>query len=287
MIKKPVYDIFTDVQQMMMKYVVLYGVNLSNICIKHDGMALLSVVVNYQGEKKIEEVADLMYGEGPDEEDVMFLYPKDIEYLIPLIEAVHDAHPEFKLEVLSDTEEEAQDNKKENNIMEFGSKFEKPEFESIPVEDETTGTGDLMNYRYLKITTAPVTKKTRKLYLDAVDVLYQNFKTRIDAQQVSMNSRLAPKIAGYEKKDVDEVKRLADNIHETNIKNLNKVREDKEKEIEEGYQRYLERYSGEEEENEKDNSNANTDGGLFGQLTSTASNVSPGDMPDAGSMLKL
>lgn len=237
MIKNSIKILLGESHDRMMGYVGMQGFYYSQLCVKHEAASLLPLEVQYLGtEYKFEEVARVMYGEGEENDDKMYIYPNSNEYLQPLMESIYMVHPEFKMEILSDDDEDSEETggkDGESAIPAFGSEGNSDKGEE---NDEAV---DSDKYYYLLLTMPPVTKEQRKVYMDSVDAVYKYVMGKIDAENVRLEANMKIKTAGYTKEDADECKAAAKKIYEKDKGFADQLKEEKEKEIEDAYQRYL------------------------------------------------
>lgn len=183
-------------------YVTLLIYRYANLCIKAQPMALLSaqIVDEEMGEMKIEQVAAVMI---PDEYHLKLL-PYDPRFNFPLCKAFAKEHPEF------------------------GQELVKPE---NPASEEE---------RYLILTMPEVNKDRHDALIDAVNVLYDGCKAKMDKTGADYRLKLETKIATLSTDDErDEAKGALDNSIKTHQGIIDTVKADKLKEIEDAYQRYL------------------------------------------------
>lgn len=183
-------------------YVTLLVYRYANLCIKSQPMSLLSAIVmdEEMGEMKIEEVAALSV---PDEYHLK-LIPFDPRFNFPLCKAIATEHPEFKQELV------------------------KPE--NADDEDE----------RYLILTMPEVNKDRHDVLIDSVNVLYDGCKAQIDKTSAAYRLKLEKKILTLPS---DDERNKAKDALEKSINNhqgiIDKVKDDKVKEIDDAYQHYL------------------------------------------------
>lgn len=87
-----------ELQEKLNAYLALLNYRYSNLCVKAELGALMPVTVAAEKEYNIEDVAKVAT---PDEYHFE-IYPNHQDYQKPIIEAVFDVHPEFKMEVEND-----------------------------------------------------------------------------------------------------------------------------------------------------------------------------------------
>lgn len=182
-------------------YVTLLVYRYANLCVKAQPLSLLSaqIIDEEMGEMKLEQVAGVMLLD----EYHLKLVPFDPRFNFPLCKAIKLEHPEFK-----------QDLVKPENVE----------------EDE----------RILILTMPEVNKDRRDVLIDSVNVLFDGCKAKMDKTSAEYRLKLEKKIVTL---PTDDERNEAKDALDSSIKNhqgiVDKVKEDKVKEIEEAYQRYL------------------------------------------------
>ena len=182
-------------------YVTLLVYRYANLCVKAQPLSLLSaqIIDEEMGEMKLEQVAGVMLLD----EYHLKLVPFDPRFNFPLCKAIKLEHPEFKQDLV----------KPENGE-----------------EDE----------RILILTMPEVNKDRRDVLIDSVNVLFDGCKAKMDKTSAEYRLKLEKKIVTL---PTDDERNEAKDALDSSIKNhqgiVDKVKEDKVKEIEEAYQRYL------------------------------------------------
>ena len=182
-------------------YVTLLVYRYANLCVKAQPLSLLSaqIIDDEMGEMKLEQVAGVMLLD----EYHLKLVPFDPRFNFPLCKAIKLEHPEFKQDLV----------KPENGE-----------------EDE----------RILILTMPEVNKDRRDVLIDSVNVLFDGCKAKMDKTSAEYRLKLEKKIVTL---PTDDERNEAKDALDSSIKNhqgiVDKVKEDKVKEIEEAYQRYL------------------------------------------------
>jgi ribosome recycling factor len=191
-----------------------------NLCTKSEPMALLSMTVKVRGgEFELEKVARASI---PDD-DHFCLQPYRESDIQPIIRAVMEEHPEFTPKPkLADKEE----------------------FVDL---DETNILEDDPRIRVVLCTIPPVDKDRRDLLMNLVDGFYDNCKKQMEEEKMRTSSSLVKKYSKLlTEKEMDEAKQEMDKSYECFAESRDKLKDSKVDEIEEAYQRYLERQSEEE-----------------------------------------
>lgn len=244
MVKKNVMAALAESQQRYMGHLAMEAYQYANVCVKHDPSALLPVVVNVNGmDNRIEDVAKITLGDddNPDDQYRLYVYPLEIDYLLPIIEGVRKVHPEFEIDVRvykSDDEEEEESTPQEVEEVKFGDK----DFDKTTEKKEEKYVDDAPKYRYIVYTMPPVTKKLKDLYTDVVKQLSKITKGKFDVEKTKLSAKVAPMLVGYTKADEEKAKAMIDNNHSQYLEREKTLTDDKLKEIEEGYQFYCKRH---------------------------------------------
>jgi ribosome recycling factor len=207
MSNKSINELFDETKQKMNGHTMLYYFHLSNLCITADPMALLSSTVKIDGQDlNLEDVANVAI---PNDKQFAIM-PKDAEYLLPITKAIKMEHPEFELE-------------------------EKTE------KDEITGEDNVVIYY-----TMPEMKQERH------DVCMEYIKSQFDVTNAKLeaifsqgSAKVAFKMNGASEENLQLAKDKMQEIYDWHTNTLKKLREDKEKEVEDAFQAYL---AGEQEE---------------------------------------
>ena len=207
MSNKSINELFDETKQKMNGHTMLYYFHLSNLCITADPMALLSSTVKIDGQDlNLEDVANVAI---PNDKQFAIM-PKDAEYLLPITKAIKLEHPEFELE-------------------------EKTE------KDEITGEDNVVIYY-----TMPEMKQERH------DVCMEYIKAQFDVTNAKLeaifsqgSAKVALKMNGASEENLQLAKDKLQEIYDWHTNTLKKLREDKEKEVEDAFQAYL---AGEQEE---------------------------------------
>ena len=182
-------------------YTGLLTFRLANLCVKSDPASLLVVSVDVFGKKNnIEDVSKV----GVLSDEKMDVYPFH-EDLLPMIgKAIAEVHPEFK-----------------QSFETFHSKSKDKDI------------------RYLQLTMPEVDKDRRDLLMDGVDLNFNDCKAKCEAAKQKYFFELTDKMQGSSEEDTNEAKERFDKISEDNMKMAQAAVDNKKKEIDEAYQRYL------------------------------------------------
>jgi ribosome recycling factor len=207
MSNKSINELFDETKQKMNGHTMLYYFHLSNLCITADPMALLSSTVKIDGQDlNLEDVANVAI---PNDKQFAIM-PKDAEYLLPITKAIKLEHPEFELE-------------------------EKTE------KDEITGEDNVVIYY-----TMPEMKQERhNVCMEYIKAQFDVTNAKLEAIFSQGSAKVAFKMNGASEENLQLAKDKMQEIYDWHTNTLKKLREDKEKEVEDAFQAYL---AGEQEE---------------------------------------
>ncbi len=188
-------------------YNMLFNYRMTNMCVKAEPIAMLPVTVNVANTMyNIEEVATAIR---PD--DFTFdVYPNNQNNLQDIIDGVFEMHPEFKMEIKTDKDEN------DNDV------------------------------RHIIYTMPEVDKDRRDLLTETVKAFHKECKADFDATYAKLQLRLVEPYSSMSPEEVDEANREFKNILDSLSEESDKMLEAKLSEIEEGYQRYLEAHAEDE-----------------------------------------
>ena len=204
---KTINELFDETKQKMNGHAMLFYFHLSNLCITADPMALLSATIKIEGkELNLEDVATVSI---PNDKQFVVL-PKDKEYLAPIIKAIKLEHPEFEIE-------------------------EKTE------KDEITGEDNVVIYY-----TMPAMKKERHdVCMEYIKAQFDVTNTKLEAIFSQGSAKVALKMANASEENMQLAKDKLQEIYDWHMGTVKKLKEDKEKEVEDAYQAFQ---TGEQEE---------------------------------------
>ncbi len=206
-----------ELESKLSGYVGLLQFRYSNLCVEADPASLLPVTIEYDGDSfDIEQVADVSIPR----EDQLLVYPKDQVLLFAIGKSIAEYHPEFKQEIVEDKDEEENDSSTTN--------------EEEEVEEE----------KNILLTMPEVNKDRRDVLMDGVKILYEQLKPTLDTNIQLYTQRVVKDLAGASASEIDEAKESIEDIKKQHFDLAKSYRETKEKQIEEAYQRYLEKKTG-------------------------------------------
>ncbi len=190
-------------------YVMMFNYRMSNMCIKADIVSLLPITI-YLADSALdfEDVANVTK---PDE-FTFDVVPKNQNNLQNIIEGIFDMHPEFKMELRNEMD---------------------------PLTDK-----DVTHIMY---TMPEVDKDRRKLMIDAVKLFHTECKASIDLEYTQLQARQVEPYLSMKPEEVEEANNKFKETKDKYLKKAEEMLDAKLAEIEEGYQRYLEKCDEEEE----------------------------------------
>lgn len=217
---------------------MLLKFRLVNLCVKSEPAALLAVSVPGDGaeELELEKVANV----GVLDDDSMLIAPFADDDMKKIRLAVKKVHPEFKQHIETIDLDAALEEAGVNPDEETG-KAEMPDIPETPVPSVVANDSERNILHVLVLTVPQVDDDRRKVLLDAV-------KVQIDACNVSMDitiskakEEVAKYVVGLQETEVEEANsklKEATKLYKDEVK---QAEENKNKEIEEAYQRYLQK----------------------------------------------
>lgn len=205
---KTINELFDETKQKMNGHAMLYYFHLSNLCITADPMALLSATIKIEEQDlNLEDVAIVSI---PNDKQFAII-PKDAEYLLPITKAIKLEHPEFEME-------------------------EKTE------KDEITGEDNIVIY----YTMPKMNKERHNVCMDYIKTQFDITNTKLEAIFSQGSTKIALKMANASEENMQLAKDKLQEIYDWHTNTIKKLREDKEKEVEDAYKAFL---TSEQEEN--------------------------------------
>mgnify|MGYP002619941544 CR=1 FL=1 len=204
--RKSIERIIDEMKSKLNGYVVLMFYHFTNYCVKAEPMALLSLTIeDEEGEEKdFEEVA---YASQPN--DYQFeIIPQEPGLLFNICKSILEAHPDFTQEVITASEENRidDDNKEEQHV----------------------------------ICTMPVVNDDRHdLLMDGVKLQYDACKLKLETTYDAYKVKLTSMMLGDKPEDVEEAEGELENMYNEYVKMADEYKANKEKEIEDAYQKWL------------------------------------------------
>lgn len=189
----------------------VFGYQLQNLCVKAEPVALLTIEVNVEGEnQKLEDCTTIAKND-----EYSFMIVPHYEDDIPALEqGILKAHPEFKLK------------KKTMTVDSMDLKGNPKEVE-VP---------------YILATMPDVTDERYDILNESVKLLYDNCKAKMEAAILKSDTKLAGLLVSEGKDTVDEVTDAIDMIKKEWNDKRDQTRDEKLKEIEDAYQKWLAKF---------------------------------------------
>lgn len=195
-------------------YASLLSYRLMNICVKAEPASLLSFMVEYEDEKyKFEEVAHVTIPR----EDQFRIYPMDKAYILPICKGLKTSHPEFKTDI-QDPED--------------------------PNDKDATKT--------ILCTMPEVNKDRHDTMKDAVNLLATECEDEMKISHEKYKVELEKRLVGETDENRDEAKNELQEAFEAMSENCAKTREEKDKEIDDAYQRYLQAQTAQQQQQQEE-----------------------------------
>lgn len=217
--RKSIETLIGEMKTKMSGYVVLLQYWYMNLCVKAEPASLLSVsVIDEEGEESnIEHVVSVSLAN-----DYQFeLYPHDQKMTYAISRAIKEAHPEFKIDIRTEDDGNASE------------------------EDDD-------QEKVIVCTMPEVNKDRHDTLMDGVGTLYDQCKAKLDANHAIYKARLTTKLVGSSEEDSKEAEDKLEEVYSKHDEIAQQYKENKEKEIEEAYQRYLDEQTAKQnEEDEK------------------------------------
>ncbi len=196
-----------EAQQKMDAYAVYMNYQFMHFSVKAEPAALLSVDVQIDGNSvNLEDVADVSLPA----DNQFALIPKDNVFLFPISKAIARSHPEYKQE-RRDLDENAAQSEEES--------------------DEVN--------KYILCTMPEVNKDRRDAGMDYVKTLHEEASARMDSTNSAYTAKIAAKLVGANQEELDEANGQLKELYDQHKSMLDSYRSEKEKQIEEAYQKYL------------------------------------------------
>ena len=204
--KRSISNQSDQLQEKLKGYVAMMNFRYINLCIKADPVSLIPVKVNVEGtEKNLEQVAMTAK-----KDDYRFwIVPKYDEDKDSICKGIAKVHPEFK---------QKEDTLKIEGISEDGEAYD---------------------VHYIELTMPDVDDNRYNALKDAVDVVYQECKTLMEAAVSKAKAEIAFLSVGEPKEDIDGINKAVDNLNEKCEEQRDKLRDKKLQDIEDAYKKWL------------------------------------------------
>jgi len=213
--RRAVEILLNEMTSKMSGYAVMMQYRFMNLCVKAEPASLLSLTIrNSEGDNlNIEDAAGVILNN----EYQFEVMPHSDDLLFPISKAIVVSHPEFKQEIIT-----ADDDKK------------------LFIKDGEE--------RHIVVTMPEVNKDRHDVLMDAVKALYDECTGQIDKVRATYLVKLGDRMEGQPAADYDEAKEALEKSYDQHKDIIKTYRENKEKEIEDAYQKWL---SGKEEKEQQ------------------------------------
>lgn len=207
--KKTVLSLLSDLQGRLLGYFSVMSYGYCQLCVKADPSSLLGFEHEHDGEiSKIENLAEIGVHDEPEHADKLEVYPRDPRNLPVLMQGIMEIHPEFR--------------------------------QSLEKYKDADANDDSLESKYLRLTMPEVNDERRDLLLTAVDALDTECKLKYDAMKAKYLAKIT-KLLLDTPQELDEAKAHIDQLLDEANAMRQQMTDDKKKEVEEAYGRYLAR----------------------------------------------
>lgn len=209
--KRSIANEFEELNDTLSNLCGVFGYQLKNLCVKAEPVSLLTIEVTIDGEnQKLEDCTTVAQND-----DYSFSIVPHYEDDMPALEqGIFKAHPEFKQEKMSMT-------------------VDSKDWKGNPKEVELP---------YIQVTMPDVTDERYNILNEGVKLLYENCKAKMEAAILKSDAKLAGLLVGESKDTVDEVTDAIDMIKKEWNDKREQTRDEKLKEIEDAYQKWLAKF---------------------------------------------
>ena len=202
--KNSVAVLLDEAKKKMSGYAALLNYRLMNLCVKASPEALLPISVSSGGEGlPLEKVAWAQIG---DRSDQFEIFPMSSALLYPIVKAIQEVHPEFKIELKKADEEDD--------------------------EEEAD--------RYILATMPVVDDARHEVLKNGVAALCEACDLKMQLTFGIYTSRIVTKLDGADPEELDEAKDALQQPKDQHDDLCKQFKANKEDEIEEAYKRYQE-----------------------------------------------
>ena len=209
--KRAIINEFERLGDTLSNYNAIFAYRLMNLCVKAEEVSLLPIEVLIEGEvQNLEKCTTI-----GKKDDYSFMIVPHYEDDIPALEqGIFKAHPEFKLKKMTMT-------------------VDSIDLKGNPKEVEVP---------YILATMPDVTDERYDILNEGVKLLYENCKAKMEAAILKSDTKLAGLLVSEGKDTVDEVTDAIDMIKKEWNDKRDQTRDEKLKEIEDAYQKWLAKF---------------------------------------------
>ena len=225
--KRSIQTPISEMEGKLNGYAVLLNYHYMNLCVKAEPASFLPIIVKneYGEDVNFEEVANAMFID----KFTFEIVPNNQKLLYNICKSLKMAHPEFKQEIIKADEE--------NMISDD------------PNEEEM----------HIICRMPEVNDDRRDVLMDGVKVLYDQCKAEVDKIKASYTAQIAEKCIGLPAEEAEEAKNALEDRFNQYMQYINDYRTNKEKEIEEAYQRWLNERSEQSRQRQEDDATHGND----------------------------
>lgn len=213
--RSAVYNLLREAQQKMSGYAVYMNYQFIHFSVVAEPAALLAVEVEIDNTPlNLEDVADVAVPE-----DTQFaLIPKDQSYLFPICKAVGKVHPDYKIEQKPLNEENE---------------------DSDGASSHSEGQDSDEEKKYVLCTMPAVNKDRRDAGMDYVKTVYEETMSQLDTVNAAYTAKISKLLINAKPEELDEAKDELKKLHDNHVDICKNYRDEKETQLEEAYQKYL------------------------------------------------
>ncbi len=198
----------SDMQSRLTGFLSMMSYGYCQLCVKADPSSLLGFEEDINGiTATIEQLAHIATHEEPENEDKLEVYPLQASNLPYIMKGIKNIHPEFK--------------------------------QSLETYSNADKDDDSLESKYLRLTMPEVNDDRRDILNTAIDALDTECKLKFDGIKVKYMAKITKELINDDPKNLDEAKEEVDALAEQFSQMRQQLTDDKKKEVEEAYQRWL------------------------------------------------
>lgn len=204
-----IVNTLNELNTRIMGHVAVMSYGYCQLCVKADASSILGFEQTFNSlPKKIEDLADVYVHTEEGDDDKLDLFPKRGEYLPLLAKGIMEIHPEFKQEALT--------------------------YEGVDEEDK-----DSLDAKFLRLTMPKVNKDRRDVIMEAIDLLHKQCLAKLDVLKVKYEAKITQLTVTSDQAAVKEANDALEEQLDNGKEMCENLTNDKRKEVEDAYQRYL------------------------------------------------
>ena len=204
--KRTIENLINEMEGKLGGYAGLLNYRYMNLCVKAEPVALISVQLeDEEGEPcNLEKLADAFLADQYTYEVI----PKHPRHIFSICKGFKEVHPEFEQEV-------------------------------ITPDDRNRLHSDQDDEKHIRLKVPEVNKDRHDFLMDAVKALYDQCLVQVDKVNAEYPVKLAPKLVGLSEEEIEEANKKMEDSQKTHKDICEKYLTNKQKEIEDAYQHYL------------------------------------------------